>query len=234
MADLKPRLIQLLDMSRLFQQRLLADLSPAERSASGTWEEWSIKDELAHVIAWQLNTLARIAALMHAEPMPDFDDNEAINRAIYQTNRDRTLADILADGHQVLADFDKIIESYSDEELDQPARFGVQQKHSLAEMIIGNGFEHPVLHYSNYYLHRGDLAKAAEIQETSVAALRDMPAWYGAARYNLACFYALSGQIDRALAELREALRLRPDLRDWSKQDADLTALRAYMAYQAL
>ena len=74
MADLKTRLIQLLDLSRSFQQQLIADLDPAERNASGTWEQWSIKDELAHVIAWQLNSLARIAALMHAEPVPDFSD----------------------------------------------------------------------------------------------------------------------------------------------------------------
>ena len=90
MADLKTRLIQLLDLSRSFQQQLIADLDPAERNASGTWENWSIKDELAHVIAWQLNSLARIAALIHAEPMPDFSDYEAINRAVYNTNHDRS------------------------------------------------------------------------------------------------------------------------------------------------
>ena len=90
MADLKTRLIQLLDLSRSFQQQLIADLDPAERNASGTWEDWSVKDELAHVIAWQLNSLARIAALLHAEPVPDFSDYETINRAIYDTNHDRT------------------------------------------------------------------------------------------------------------------------------------------------
>jgi len=64
--------------------------------------------------------------------------------------------------------------------------------------------------------------------------MADLPEWYGAARYNLACFYALTGQLDRAVAELREALRLRPDLLEWSKQDTDLAALHELESYQAL
>jgi len=67
-----------------------------------------------------------------------------------------------------------------------------------------------------------------------VTALAEMPTLYGAARYNLACFYALSGQNEKAMNELREALQLRPDLLEWSKQDADLATLRHLPAYQAL
>jgi len=220
MADLKTRLIQLLDLSRSFQQQLIADLDPAERSANGTWEHWSIKDELAHVIAWQLNTLARMAALIHAEPVPDFDDYETINRSIYQTNRDRTLAEIVAEGDRAYADFVALIRSVSADDLAQPERFSDQEKRSLAAQIMNNGYEHPVVHYANHYQQRGDLAKAVQLYEASVAAVADLPEWYGSARYNLACFYALNGQADQAIAALSEALRLRPDLLEWSKQDA--------------
>ena len=66
------------------------------------------------------------------------------------------------------------------------------------------------------------------------AAVADWPGQYGIARYNLACFYALTGQIDLALPELREALKLRPSLLEWSKQDPDLAVLRAEPMYQAL
>ncbi len=234
MADLKTRLIQLLDLSRTFQQQLIADLSPAERSANGTWEKWSLKDELAHVIAWQLNSLARIAALIHAEPVPDFGDYETINRSIYQTNRDRTLAEIAAEGDRAHADFVALIQSSSEDELARPAHFSDQKPSSLAAQIMGNGFEHPIFHYADYYQRHGDLAKATQLREASVAAVADWPEWYGTARYNLACFYALSGQADRAVVELREALQLRPDLLDWSRQDADLASLRDLEAYRAL
>jgi hypothetical protein len=56
----------------------------------------------------------------------------------------------------------------------------------------------------------------------------------GEALYNLACFYAVSGQADRALALLPEALRLRPDLIEWSKEDTDLVSLHSLPGYQAL
>lgn len=234
MADLKTRLIQLLDLSRSFQQQLIADLDPAERTATGTWENWSVKDELAHVIAWQFNSLARIAAHIHAETMPDFSDYESINRAVYNTNHDRTLADIAADGDRVHAEFMQLIESLSEDDLIQPARSSAQEQRSLAEQIMGNGFEHPVVHYADHYRRRGDLAKATQLYEASVAAVADVPEWYGTARYNLACFYALSEQTDQAVIALREALQLRPDLLEWSKQDADLASLRHLPAYQAL
>ena len=55
-----------------------------------------------------------------------------------------------------------------------------------------------------------------------MSAVADWPEQYGQARYNLACFYALSGQTELALSELREALRLRPSLIEWSQQDPDL------------
>ena len=99
---------------------------------------------------------------------------------------------------------------------------------------MNNGFEHPIVHYANYYQRRGDLAKATQLYEASVAAVADLPEWYGSARYNLACFYALSGQTDWAIAELQAALQLRPDLLEWSKQDTDLASLRDAAAYQAL
>jgi tetratricopeptide (TPR) repeat protein len=91
-----------------------------------------------------------------------------------------------------------------------------------------------MVHYADYYRRRGWLAKATQLYEASVAAVTDWPEWYGLARYNLACFYALSGQTDKAIPELREALQLRPDLLEWSKQDTDLASLRDDPAYQAL
>jgi tetratricopeptide (TPR) repeat protein len=234
MADPKTRLIQLLDLSRTFQRQLIADLDPAERTAPGAWENWSLKDELAHVIAWQLNTLARIAAQIHAESVPDFGDTQTINRAIYDTNRDRALADVVAEGDRAYADFVQVIDSLSEDNLFQPERFSDREKRSIAAQIMSNGFEHPVVHYADHYRRRGDLAKATQLHEASVAAMADWPEWYGTARYNLACFYALDGQTDKAIAELRAALQLRPDLLEWSKQDTDLDSLRDVPAFQAL
>src|SRR5512141_781920 len=163
MTDLKTRLIQLFELSRSFQQQLIADLDPAERTAPGTWENWSIKDELAHVVAWQLNSLARLTALVHAETIPDFSETEKINRSIYNTNHDRTLAEIVAEAGRAHTDFVQLIQSLSDDDLSQPARFSDQEQRSLAAQIMGNGYEHPIFHYAERYRRRGDLAKALRL-----------------------------------------------------------------------
>jgi tetratricopeptide (TPR) repeat protein len=234
MAELKTRLIQLLDLAESFRQQILADFSGEADQRSGTWEQWTLKDELAHVIAWELNALARMAALIHAELVPDFSDYERINRAIFDTNRDRTRAEIVAEGDRAQADFITLIRSLSEDDLAHPGHFSDQEARSLAEQILGNGFEHPVVHYADYYRRRGDLAKATQLYAAGVTAVADWPEQYGEARYNLACFYALNGQTELALSELREALQLRPDLIEWSRQDTDLAVLRAAPAYQAL
>jgi tetratricopeptide (TPR) repeat protein len=233
MVDLKTRLIQLLDLGRSFQQQFIADLDPAARSAAGTWENWSVKDELAHIIAWQLNSLARLAALQHAEPVPDFSDYHAINRSIYNTNRDRTLAEIVAEGDRAYVDFTALIQSSSDDDLARPLYYSEEKSTTLVSQIAGTCLEHPVLHYADYFRRHGDLPKAMQVYEASVAAVADWPEQYGAARYNLACFYALNGRTDAAIAALGEALRLRPDLLEWSKQDTDLVSLYDSAAYQA-
>ena len=234
MAEYKTRLIELLDLSRSFQQQLVADLDPAERTAIGTWESWSFKDELAHVVAWQLNSLARLAAMVNAEPIPDFSDTETINRSIYHTNHDRSLAEIIAESDRAYTEYVAIIKSYSEDQLKHLMPFSAQEQRSLASQIMVDGYEHPISHYAAYYGRHGDLATATELHESAVAAVADMPDRYGAARYNLACFYAQSGQVDQALAELRAALQLRPDLVEWSKQDTDLIPLHDQPAYQAL
>jgi tetratricopeptide (TPR) repeat protein len=234
MADLKTRLIELLDLGRSLQQQFSAGLDPATRSAGGTWENWSVKDELAHIIAWQLNALARLAALLHEEPLPDFGDYHTINRRIYDTNRDRTLADITAEGDRAYADFKALVESSSADDLSRPLRFSEKETSTLVAQLIGNCLEHPALHCADYYRRHGDLPRALQVYDASVAAVADWPDQYALARYNQACFYALNGQAEQALAVLGEALRLRPDLVDWSKQDTDLDALRHLEAYQAL
>jgi tetratricopeptide (TPR) repeat protein len=44
--------------------------------------------------------------------------------------------------------------------------------------------------------------------------------------YNLACFEALAGHDDDAIAHLTRAIELRPAARDWAAQDNDLASLR--------
>ncbi len=57
--------------------------------------------------------------------------------------------------------------------------------------------------------------------------LADTPSWLGALYYNAACISARAGAIDKAFGQLETALKLRPDLIEWSKKDPDLVNLRS-------
>jgi hypothetical protein len=46
------------------------------------------------------------------------------------------------------------------------------------------------------------------------------------ADYNLACYYARTGQAGEAVPLLRESFGVAPDLKDWSHEDPDLDPIR--------
>jgi quercetin dioxygenase-like cupin family protein len=52
--------------------------------------------------------------------------------------------------------------------------------------------------------------------------------------YNLACLEALDGRNDAALASLRKAHELRPEVAEWARDDRDLEGLRDDPEFQAL
>ncbi len=77
---------------------LLASLSEAQLNAPQAPALWSVKDELAHLWAWQQRTLARVEAARFnrepeyptwpVDPIDDSEDvTERINTWIYQTNQ---------------------------------------------------------------------------------------------------------------------------------------------------
>lgn len=79
-------------------------------------------------------------------------------------------------------------------------------------------------------LIRSDPARARELLSEGLRAHPDS----ASLRYNLACLEAAQGNRDEALARLREAIALRPDLADWAREDEDLASLRQDAEFRAL
>jgi quercetin dioxygenase-like cupin family protein len=71
-------------------------------------------------------------------------------------------------------------------------------------------------------LVRSDPARAREILADGLATHPES----GSLHYNLACLEAWGGDREAALASLRRALELRPELAKWARGDADLESLR--------
>ncbi len=76
----------------------------------------------------------------------------------------------------------------------------------------------------------GDYEEGAERAQALIA--DDPP--YGAVYYNTACFEARAGRIDAALAHLRRAIELSPQLVEFARTDDDLAALRGQAAFDEI
>jgi quercetin dioxygenase-like cupin family protein len=77
---------------------------------------------------------------------------------------------------------------------------------------------------------RSDPARAREILAEGVELHPGSPSL----QYNLACLEALEGHRDVALATLAEAIRIRPEVADWARDDDDFASLRDDPQFRAL
>ena len=148
--------------------------------------------------------------------------------------RDRPWTEIWASIAQAYNALATQIQGIAEDALANPGHFAWRNDQALSGLVISGGYSHPLAHLAQFYFDRGEVAHANQLQAKMTARLLELPGSRDAARYNLACYYATTGQPELALTELRVALRLNPKLIEWSKQDTDLDSLRNDPAYQAL
>ena len=79
-------------------------------------------------------------------------------------------------------------------------------------------------------LIHSDPARAREILVEGLEAHPESPSLH----YNLACLEAVEGWRERALAELRTAMAVKPEVADWARDDEDLASLRDDPEFRAL
>ena len=93
------------------------------------------------------------------------------------------------------------------------------------------------MHLAPIYLERGEKEHATELEREGAELLGELDegeSWQGVVRYNLACHYALVGEVAEALEKLGESLALNPSLTEWSQEDPDLASIREEPDYLAL
>jgi len=235
--QLKNGVIDLLGRAQFDQRELLAALTDHERAAIGTADHWSVKDVVLHIAFWKNREVERLAAAARGETPVDLEHYEQVNARVFEEWRERPWLAVIDESERVFDALVAQVRAFDPDALADPNRYEWQNGRSLLSSLVGNGFWHPESHTAQCYIDRGDLPRATRMQEAlteHLAQYGDQLAPRGEALYNLACFYAANGQLDQALAILPEALRLQPDLIEWSKEDADLVPLHDLPAYQAL
>ena len=134
-----------------------ARLGEAAIVARAVPSDWSIKDELAHLWAWQQRTLARVeAARLDREPeFPawPFDPNdeseegtERINTWIYETNRDLPWSSVHQNWRDCFLRVLDAAERITERDLLDSGRYAWLNGHAIAVFLLGT-YDHHQEHF---------------------------------------------------------------------------------------
>jgi hypothetical protein len=102
-------------------ETFLDQIGPTRMDQPGVNGDWSMKDIVAHLTGWNRNLVARLQAAQRREPEPPppwpahLQTEDEINAWIYETNRGRSVREVLDETHQVYQQLLAVIEGLPDE-----------------------------------------------------------------------------------------------------------------------
>jgi hypothetical protein len=113
-------------------EALLDEIGPARMDEPGVNGDWSMKDMVTHLTAWQPRASANLQAALRGEPEPPppwpahLQTDDEINAWIYESNRGRSVREVLDESRQVfrqlLAVVEELPEDVRIEQVHQGAR----------------------------------------------------------------------------------------------------------------
>jgi len=133
-------------------EELLASLSEAQITAPQLPANWSIKDVIAHLRAWQQVSIARLeAALLNREPEfptwlagldPESEDNlETYNDRIYQAYREQPWSSVHRVWSEGFLRFLELAEAIPEKDLLDTGRYPWLEAYPLSAVLQGS-YEH--------------------------------------------------------------------------------------------
>jgi hypothetical protein len=217
-------LVEMLTLMREAERDVFGALDPEVRDRPIRDGDWSPKDHQAHLSAWKGRQADRLAAARSGNQLePWEDEDDVINARLQARTADWSWDAVVADADGA---HERLVGEVRAADPDQ-----VRSGDHLLDGTYGNGIFHAQQHF--VWLQAAgigmDDARVAAFNEEAErvvrrAALSDRDR--GTALYNMACFHALAGRLDRARSLLREAFGLRADLVEFAPSDSDLAALR--------
>lgn len=151
----KQTLLNEIERAHQDMTRWLAALSDDEKTAPILNEGWSVKDSLAHLIAWEKMTLDWLARSLQGEQVKRFVEGyqydteaereavmEKLNTHLYEQNKNRPLQEVMQDfraTHRAMFDF---VAQMNENDIFDPNRFAWRNGSPAFDMLAGNTYEH--------------------------------------------------------------------------------------------
>ena len=126
------------------RERLLAALAglPPHSMLDRVDDEWTRKDVVAHLEAWERRVVELFERLRHGEEPPDAGDTDELNARFHATDRFRSLDDVIAGEGAAWRRLIAVVEDATNDELFDPERFGWTQGDPFVGWIRANADEH--------------------------------------------------------------------------------------------
>ena len=233
--NLTTEMFELLESMRTELDDLVQSLTPEEKSRRGSLQGWSAKDMLAHLAFWNQHFNRQLERGFAGQPIPKSGDYlDQVNDGVLYEHLEQPFDEALAEEGAAFERFRQIVAEVSTEDIQDPQKYTFLEGRSLLDRALGTYGYHIAAHICDYYVKHGQVERARALQESITQSLLGFPGWEANAVYNLGCFYALNGYKQEAIAKVKEAFEIKPDLAEWAKQDSDLDALRDMAEYKEL
>lgn len=229
MGEFKTKLFDILEWVYREENLLVDRLNKKEKQENGTFDKWSAKDIIAHTSFWKLLRAKSIEDVLNGRTPQDIKDFQKINEEIFAEYQNRSWEDVLSYSREAYDYLKKAAGAVSDEELKMKKTFPLLGDKEIWKIIIIYCCLHPLMHFDRYYAGRDQIYYAINLWKEALDLLEKLPASSGImgnANYNLARFYARSGQNYVALRVLQKAVNLNPGLVKRMNEEPDLAEVR--------
>jgi len=147
-TSIKSQLLAELDQEWAHIERICASLSEAEMETPGAQGEWSVKDILCHLSAWEKYLLDRMGFVLTGQrplypAMSTWDDVHRFNAQVYTENKDRPLTSAIIEFRSLYRGVMTVLETLEDEQLSRPYSYDFPDDGlTLLQLIRANTIEH--------------------------------------------------------------------------------------------
>ncbi len=145
---IKKELLAELDKEWADIERICAGLNETDMVTPAVAGEWSVKDTLCHLSAWEKFLLDRLGYVLSGQRpfypvLSTWEDVHRFNAQVHAENKDRPLNSIIIEFRSLYRGVMTVIESLEDAQLSQPYNYDFQEDQlTLLRLIRGNTCEH--------------------------------------------------------------------------------------------
>lgn len=232
---LKETMLELFSDMREELDALINGLTDEEKNTRGSLAQWSVKDMLAHLAFWGSHFNEQIKKAQAGEAVPVAGDYyEILNDGVLLRNLDKPFETARVEERSAFEKTVKLLEGINADDLSDPKYLEFLNNRPLIDRALGTECWHVLAHVGDYYVKKGNLRKAEDLQASITDKLQDFPGWKANAAYNLACFYSLNGMREKAYKNLEIAFKERPELKEWAQKDSDMKPICEEVEFKAL